>query len=756
MSESAAKNGVTKKPRRFSIVGGILLCAVIMAAGAGAGWYFTDLQHLAAPTSPPAEGGDPQAKILAEIPTGDLLVPSQPADSTNLEPVSPVQGESAAPPQAPMQDARQNASELRELLEEAYDAQSVADQLWRGDIQLLEGSFSEAIRSYRAAQLQSESQVPQIIYRLAVCSELLGEFDGARDLYQGLLSDSTSPEFRDLGMLGIARIFRSQGNPRQSIDVLYRRFLTLDRREHPAIAAELLHELSQSLSALRRRRNDPRTLLMPGTLTVVDARPDGSRLLTLMQKVGKPEPVELTIPAGITVSQKIDDDPDGTYLRARWPAVSASRMLTALATAGGMSVRFGPDVLDRLFGRQIAIELNDASLGLVLDAALAPLDLSWSIEGTEIVVEPLDTTALDAWYARLRRVAMVAVSEFPDHDLAPATYSSLGFAAAETGRIVESLRINEQILVLYPRSQYRWEAYFNQAKCSLAIGEREAALSAFHNAIDLSVGNANDAVAYLFLGRLHLENGESRQAILPLMRSVATAEGTVLEGVAALTLSSAYLMNGNPRGANSVLMEHRETLVEPLLRDTAGFLSSYVHYRAGVTEKQKMIAARSLVDAIAHFRPDNAFGDYWWLLKGQACDELGLRDEAILTFESSLVETQPFPLRSQVILQLARLLALEGRADDAKRVWQMLSQVAESDVRTNARLSLARQNFYDGNTDEAIALCDELIREDDDDALRAEVFKLLGQVYLSRDDHLAAVRCFAGLLPGPQAAPETP
>src|SRR5690606_15538808 len=103
-----------------------------------------------------------------------------------------------------------------------------------------------------------------------------------------------------------------------------------------------------------------------------------------------------------------------------------------------------------------------------------------------------------------------------------------------------------QTIQQHPFTAYRAEAWLNQAKALLRLGDTQAARDCLYHVVDGSRGHALEPTAYLYLGRIFLDDGDVSQAVRPLLRSAELAPPQV-QAVAATTLAATYLLADNPQ-----------------------------------------------------------------------------------------------------------------------------------------------------------------------------------------------------------------
>jgi TolA-binding protein len=193
-----------------------------------------------------------------------------------------------------------------------------------------------------------------------------------------------------------------------------------------------------------------------------------------------------------------------------------------------------------------------------------PLGLVWRIRDGRLDVgseQDLSPEQLEAYRLdRARRALRQAVAAQPEHPLRPPAELELANLASLGSDLPQAAAAYEKLLRDFPRSAVLAEAAYDLGLVQHRRLKYPEAIAAFYRTVDQAPGTELGWLAYLKIGRLHLEQDQARQAIRPLRRALAQSAETATRAPAALLLAAAYLMNRNPRAANGVLRENRAAI----------------------------------------------------------------------------------------------------------------------------------------------------------------------------------------------------
>ncbi|MEZ6123116.1 MAG: tetratricopeptide repeat protein [Planctomycetaceae bacterium] len=642
---------------------------------------------------------------------------------------------------------------------------------------ILQGSYSLAAElledfSDRATGLLKD----QITLRRGLCAELLGDSQQALLHYQSLLKSEQSLTLKDAAAVAAGRLLMDLGRRDVGSGILMRVLLSRERSMRKDLRGDLVHTLAAGLTALP----DTGSLLRPGVWIVPHRFATPEELLkSWIFEDEAPVPIP---PAETLRVRALTQKPHGIMVTIRSARLDTAEVLQRISSELHWTLNIRNSDLLYLVTRATSLDFEELPLDVVLDSLLHPCGMSWTVTDNDIQVVrnlgSLDEPGALVQPEQLKsadRFLQLAVSVAAEHPSAPMSYLLLGATASRLGDNERAIRFFTTCAEQFPRSSSVGAASFNLGKAWLDEGQRDAALAEFFRAVDRISGPEVDAVSYIFVGRILLENDAPRDAVSPLMRGLSLAEGTEYEAQAAILLSAAYLMNGNPEAANTVLVDHRRSVEVPddlplplaesrrQLTPHAAFMSSLVRFW-GSEGGQRVREARSLLSALTMVKADEMFGRHNAFLVGSAFGALGLRAEQDAVFRHSLQTPYAFPLQKRMQLVLSGELlvddsfsssaaASEGTPDPEMKMTEIANPRADY---VRAEAAFRAQRF-----DEVLSLCRSVIQtkapppaedgstaaETDHSELKRSALRLMGKAYQARGDHQQAVRCFAGIAP---------
>jgi len=635
------------------------------------------------------------------------------------------------------------------------------------DERLRGGDYGGAIRDYRALLKQTQGVGrSNLILRIALCAEASGNYHEAIEAYRTVQQQVSQHGQSAFALYGEVRcLVEVPQSDLLSHDVL--RWTLADQSRLPdEVNQELLHAVGRGLIQ-RLESNSKANLLDENTFAAPLLQLEPARLLDELERVAlAPPPTQK--PVGFEVLQRAGESPDGIYLRICCRPSDVVKLLTELTLRSGFECTITPNAQTDLSGRTQVVDVSDQSMSLLLDGLCIPFGCVWRVDGDRIEIasiDDLDATQYQKFHLSfVERLTRAALLEAPES--AQAGYTRVGLATLlfHQGLPADAAHVLKSQLETDPRSNVASETAFNLAKCLLALKQPEDASVAFLKCIDSGGRNQElGIVSHLYVGRLMIEQDRYRPATSTWTRALALAHRTEYESVAALALASGYMLSGSPRGANEVLMEHRDTFVTDNEQDTAAFLSAFARFRAAILDNRKDREGRALVAALTHFHPESQFGPHWYMIAGEAYDELGISSEAQEQYRRLLASAPAQPLRSRTILSLARQLREEDRIDEAAVL--LAGIVPRDELLTNsqgglpgtsphigdaellAAIDMADLSLARGDATAAIESCRKLVPLTTDAELRRRALRTLGRAYEQIQNHHAAIECFTGILP---------
>jgi tetratricopeptide (TPR) repeat protein len=333
---------------------------------------------------------------------------------------------------------------------------------------------------------------------------------------------------------------------------------------------------------------------------------------------------------------------------------------------------------------------------------------------------------------------------YPDHPLIAAAYLEMGNLEAAAGKWPEAVNWYERLLRDLPRSAAATEAYYNLGLARQQLGEGEAARNSFYWVVDRAPGHRLTPLAYLHVGRLHLEEGDAQGAVRPLRRAVTPMPGWGTRAAAALLLAAASLLSDNPRAAHATLVEFREEFGQEPYRGVAAFLDALACYRAVPDPGRAARQAQDLLTALLALKEDPVLGPVGRLLAGQAYRDLGMGDRMAALFEKAAAQVRG-PLLLAMNADLAEYLYASGQRPAARQRFEALA-AATGPHALRAEMRLAELDVLDRQPDECLKRCRKLLRENRAADVPA-LLRLMGKAYDQKGEYGRAARCYAGQVP---------
>ena len=668
-----------------------------------------------------------------------------------------------------------------------------------------QASFEEALELLEQFEQRSSGVLlAYILLRKGICAESLGDVQGALDAFRTVLHSHRASDIADAATIAAARLYARAGHDSVSNSLLMNLFLAREAVLNSRAKAELLHLLASCVAQAAAASDHPTSLL------------DDSVFLTPSHNYPADESIRqwrsLTGATSTNTSQdgirirSVAATANGNFASLHLPVARISDLLEQICDQTGWSLSLSESARRSLRGRTTSCDCRDLPLDLVLDSLLSPHELEWRLTGRTLSIvhhaeRQGEATQADTHHGDVPgdsalgnplsrehewemadRFLQFATSFAPEHISAPQSFVETGVIAAQHGDLARAIRLFEMASHLFPRSKVLSVAAFNRGKCQMQTEDRSGALESFQRVVDSSSGLTVDGLAYLYIGRILLEDDRAPEAVMPAMRGMLLLEGTEYEGSAALLLSAAHLMSGNPMGANEVLLSHRQVF-EPLDDATeffgqsdvrisqanqAAFLSSLARFY-GTTRHQQMREARALLSALTNARPERMFGGHSDYLVGIAFAAIGLDSEQRVVFQRCLNNSPSFPLQEKMRLvlagdktvPLAPFTVRNGGLRDTKPARGEPEDRADAKLLVNRRTMFAKaeQAYRLGNHAEALRTCSAILNAEiaqqgpgtgPGDGVRqihSSALRLMGQIYQNLGEHEAAISCFSGTIP---------
>ncbi len=673
----------------------------------------------------------------------------------SAEPESHASSHGSAPAKSP---ASHSAPDSRSQTHDKSTLQA-ANLLTYADEQLAGGNYIPAMRALQ--QIRAKSQGPpgsSILFRLALCAEAAGRHAAALEAYRRISGTQTDPAWAGVSRYGEARCLAATGRHEGLQTDLLRRAILDETELLPTVRNEVMHLIGRDIW---RENTTISTvdLLKDTTLAVPEWMADPGQLLKELPLLIHETPT-LAERNEFRVLSLSDNDPSEIRIRLNCGVTRIEPLMKNLIKGCRLRLNLSEAATEMLQGRSQQIHVADRSLALMLDGLTLPYELVWSSQDDIVQIRHRSEVSEEEWRAsRLgaaERILRYAVIDGPASTQAGHSRLALSTLLFEQKRAADAVQYLQVQLETDPRSAVETETAFNLGKCLMLLNQREDARQAFLRCIDASGGLLDVRIAaYIFHSRLLVEDGKGKTATTTMMRGLSLAKGSELEPWAALQLASVYLMLNNPQGANSVLMGRREEIAEGPGKSGAAFISALSRFRASVLSDQRERAGRDVVSALSEFRANDACGGHWAVLVAEACDDLGLTEQALEAWRLALKKLPSCHLRNETVLRLSQRYEEEGQYEEAQLLLSGLSDHS-SETSIIAKLHTAELALDEKDAPQAIRMCRAIIDSTDDVAIERQALRIMGRAYESQNLYEAAVTCFAGMLPQDNAsAPDT-
>ncbi len=657
-------------------------------------------------------------------------------------------GTENALPNAPLDH---KVAPARSFANEDKSTQQIVNLMAIADEQLASGSYVQAMHAYQAIRQKSQGAPgAAILIRLALCAEAAGRRAAALEAYRTVSAMQGDPAWAGVARYGEARCLAAVKRHDGLQSDLLRRVLLDESEFLPTVRNEVLHLIGRDLW----QEQSPTTtidLLDDKSLVVPEWTADPARLLSEFPLLIHETPANI----GPTKFEVLHEDihtPDGISVLLSCETTRLERLLNDLVRSCRLKCDISPQAIRQLEGRTQQIHVNDSLLAMLLDGMTIPYDLCWQMRNDAVVIIHRDEASADELrQCRLnsaRRILRVAITNGPVSRQVGHSRLALAALLYEQQQMADAVQFLQVQIETVPRSVVETEAAFNLGKCLMALNQRNEAREAFLRSIDAAGGLADVKIAaYVLTSRLLLEDNQGKLCISNMVRGVALSEDSPMEPYAALQLASAYLIFGNPQGANSVLMERRDELANGRGREAAAFVSALARFRAAVLADRREREGWAVVAALSEFKPEKYCGGHWGVLVAEACDELGLTEQATDAYSLALRKLPPSWLRDRTVLRMASRYQADHNFEEARLLLATLTTTEADQLALQAKLRSAEVSLLQNRPDEAIQTCRQLIDSTDTPQLERAALRIMGQAYERQKNHQAAIYCFAGMLP---------
>ena len=452
--------------------------------------------------------------------------------------------------------------------------------------------------------------------------------------------------------------------------------------------------------------------------------------------------------------------PDLAKLGVKVSEMSIGELVNSSIALPGLQTKWALTAERIANSHRILVNVDEIPLNVLLDQLLVPRGLAWVLNGNVVTIEQISVLnkgqRITFLHAVAERAIQNAMTVYPDHQMAPLGMFASGVLAfyGKEPEVAES-RFG-QLMLRFPRNRYRAAAHYNRGRCLMKTGDWSGALEQFIASGDNSTGGALTAVAWMFAGRMILENGNPRDAIRPLLRAESFAMRIHHKAMVALQLASAWIMADNPRAANEVLSRHAEILRHENYASAAALIGAMSHYRVARTDYIRNAKADELLGALIHAQPEIFFGHHGYLVIGEGWRMLDIPEQMRKAWKLGIAHDIGGEARLAILTQLAEDDWSRGDTLSASEWLKMIAEmdpvISEAGTMTKAQTQLARVAHENGDHKKCLEICGAILKNPKSEGAN-DVLKLMGTSYQALDDYESAVLCFSGVVPYPiQAA----
>lgn len=336
-------------------------------------------------------------------------------------------------------------------------------------------------------------------------------------------------------------------------------------------------------------------------------------------------------------------------------------------------------------------------------------------------------------------------TQYANNPLAP--YALLG-----SSRIKTELRdytgaqadLNE-LLIRYPNAQILDEALLTLAEATMNIGSYTEAVEMFQRVYYLNVSQESRRRSAFGLGTCAFRQGQAEQAVTWLTQTLemmTDLNDSRLPETCSM-LGQAYIETGQFVEAAEAL---RTALGAKLThRD---YVRIILELANAEMKQSRYVAALNILEGIPEARLNQDDSVDVMLTQSRLYRQIDLPSTAISMLRRKIPFVAESRLRAQLSLELAECYVHNGELTPARQelneAMQALSAGRDSQ---RAAFLLARIAWLNGNKKQAEAIClDVLNLNIQDEALRREVYDLLGAIYTQEKAFDRAALAYAGLL----------
>jgi tetratricopeptide (TPR) repeat protein len=305
----------------------------------------------------------------------------------------------------------------------------------------------------------------------------------------------------------------------------------------------------------------------------------------------------------------------------------------------------------------------------------------------------------------------------------------------------------QRLVSEHPFSPVAVEGFYNLGLTHLRRGRLREARAAFYQVIDRAPGHEMTALAYLRIGRSHLEADEPAEALPPLRRALGIAAGSSTEPAAAVTLAATWLLTGKAAEAGSLIYDTRHLFGDDPYARCASFLAALARFRLAKEPNRAQREASDLLATLLLLDDPSAVRPVGELLMGQAYQELGLGERMALVYERALPGSRG-PLAARLAYTLGDYYFAREEYTPATRRLTPLAPSAYDPWASLAQQRLAEIALARHKPQECLDWCWQLLREGRQSD-QADTLRVMGRAFDRLGEYRQAARCYGGEWPLP-------
>ncbi|WP_197441651.1 tetratricopeptide repeat protein [Thalassoglobus polymorphus] len=574
--------------------------------------------------------------------------------------------------------------------------------------------------------------------KLAVCQETLGLYQEAVENYQTAISRTQSQPVLTAARLGRARIWSKSGKALSARNDLLRTLLTHQDVRSVAVEARLVHQIGLVSAAIALKSDAGLSSLSDDDLTIPAEEIAAEKFVNEILVTSRASNLPSSSDELVRNVLRLDSSSDSILLEVQSPGITVRDFLVQISAASGINCIIEEECLERLSQRNIATNFQGLPLSVIFDSVLFPLECCWVEQGNEIHVHSLENGDENVDLEQAERILRFAMTSAPEHSLAPISMTALAALKARQGDRTVALRGLQRTLEQFPDTSHAGEIWLNIGKCHLQKNGKEA-LAGFYKAADLGAGGDTDAIANLYIGRIHLRNACPTKAVSPLRIAQDLTVDDRLQMEILLSLAAAYQMSGQFSESEEVLtrcLQNRHSFEK---RNEITIISSLIESGDLSPKMRTRRESVELISALSNLDFNSTFGEYWWFLSCREYHELGFNEEAQRLFQSQQSQHLGLPIEQQLRTLLFSGSSVESLASEEK--------CRRSIGAANDSLDMISSLPPNISLEELLELYKAVVSNPESSGkVKQYLLQKIGHVYQSQGQHDMAIQCYTGTL----------